>query len=62
MNPVEPTNVELTWEARVARVLRSQSRVDTAGMTRPPRDPDERVFLESSSQLGPFVEVQSPAL
>jgi len=25
-------------------------------MTRPPRDPEEREFLERTGQLGPFVE------
>lgn len=44
------------WQARLERVRRSQARTDTRGMTRPPRDPDEREFLERTGQLGPFEE------
>jgi hypothetical protein len=60
MNIRDVTNVELTWDARLARVRRSQLRVDTTGMTRPRRDPDELAFLGASGQLGPFVEGSSP--
>jgi hypothetical protein len=45
-----------TWAARLERVRRSQARTNTSGMTRPPRDPVEREFLEETGQLGPFVE------
>lgn len=44
------------WPIRVERIRRSQARTDTRGMTRPPRDPDEREFLERTGQEGPFVE------
>ena len=44
------------WQIRLARVRRSQTRVDTRGMTRPPRDPEERKFLKRTGQEGPFVE------
>lgn len=49
-------DIELTWSARAERVRRSQARASTVGMTRPRRDVDERLFLESTGQLGPFVE------
>ncbi len=45
------------WRARLQRVLRSQARTDVSGMTRPARDPDERAFLQSTGQEGPFREV-----
>jgi hypothetical protein len=44
------------WQIRLERIRRSQARTDTRGMTRPPRDPDERKFLERTGQEGPFVE------
>lgn len=56
MNVRDVTNIELTWDERLARVKRSQMRADTTGMTRPRRDPDERAFLELTGQLGPFVK------
>lgn len=44
------------WKIRLERVRRSQARTDTRGMTRPPRDPEERKFLRETGQEGPFVE------
>lgn len=37
-----------------------RARTNPTGMTRPPRDPDERAFLEERGLLGPFVEVEHP--
>lgn len=54
-----PLRLDQSWESRLARVRRSQARVNVAGMTRPPRDPDERFFLAQTGQLGPFVEAVS---
>lgn len=53
------TTLDRTWESRLARVRRSQARVNVIGMTRPPRDPDERAFLARTGQRGPFVESSS---
>lgn len=44
------------WETRLERVRRSQARTDPSGMTRPPRDPEERKFLRRTGQEGPFTE------
>lgn len=49
-------NLELDWPERIERVRRVSARIDPRGMTRPPRDPDERRFLEATGQLGPFSE------
>ena len=49
-------DLRAVWTARLERVEKSQARVVTTGMTRPPRDPDERAFLLKTGQLGPFVE------
>jgi hypothetical protein len=49
-------DISLRWEERLARVRRSQARTDVTGMTRPPRDPDERAFLAARGLLGPFAE------
>jgi hypothetical protein len=35
--------------------------MDLSGMTRPPRDPEERAFLERTGQAGPFREASDPA-
>lgn len=52
----EIPNIELSWTVRAERVARSQARTNPSRMTRPARDPDERRFLASTEQLGPFVE------
>ena len=52
----ELSDLRQTWPERLARVRASQARTDTSGMTRPPRNPDERKFLEARGQLGPFRE------
>ena len=45
------------WPERLARLLQVRARIDTSGMTRPPRDPLRREFLEKTGQVGPFLEV-----
>ena len=45
------------WPERLARLLQVRARIDTSGMTRPPRDPVKREFLEKTGQVGPFLEV-----
>ena len=52
----EIEDVREEWPARLARLLRVRARIDTTGMTRPPRDPIKREFLERTGQLGPFRE------
>jgi len=59
--PRELSDLRQTWLKRLARVRASQARTDTSGMTRPPRDPDERRFLEARGKLGPFRESARPA-
>lgn len=44
------------WEIRMERIRRYRERSDPTGMTRPPRDPDERAFLRKTRQEGPYVE------
>ena len=55
-DPRELADLRQAWPERLARVRASQARTDTSGMTRPPRDPDERGFLDARGQLGPFRE------
>ena len=52
----EPVDLSVYWREQLARVRRSQARADVTGMTRPPRDPDERAFLAARGMLGPFAE------
>jgi hypothetical protein len=44
------------WAVRVERIRRYRERSNPSGMTRPPRDPDERRFLRETGQEGPYVE------
>jgi hypothetical protein len=44
------------WAVRLERIRRYRERSNPAGMTRPPRDPDEREFLRETGQKGPYVE------
>jgi hypothetical protein len=44
------------WAIRLERIRRYRERSDPTGMTRPPRDPDEREFLRETGQKGPYAE------
>ena len=55
-------DVRREWPARLERVLRVRARIDTTGMTRPPRCPVKRRFLERTGQLGPFEESQTSSV
>ena len=55
-SPSEIEDVREEWPGRLERVLRVQARIDTTGMTRPPRCPIKGSFLEETGQLGPFQE------
>lgn len=52
--------LEEMWERRSRAVEAVKRRIDTTGMTRPKRDPDERRFLEEQGRPGPFVETDIP--
>jgi hypothetical protein len=44
------------WAIRLERIRRYRERSNPTGMTRPPRDPDEREFLKETGQEGPYIE------
>jgi hypothetical protein len=48
--------LEAMWEVRARRVAAVRARIDVRGLTRPPRDADERAWLEERGTPGPFVE------
>lgn len=48
-------DMELLRE-RAARVAAFKARVQTDGMTRPSRTPEERAFLEQAGVVFPFIE------
>lgn len=52
--------LEALWVERARRVAALRRRADPEGMTRPPRDPDERAWLAERGRLGPFVEAELP--
>lgn len=54
------TILEKMWERRAKLVEEAKRGIDTTGMTRPRRDPDERRFLEERGRTGPFVETDKP--
>lgn len=54
------TELRAMWESRRKAVHEAKRRIDTTGMTRPRRDPDERRFLEEQGMLGPFTETDVP--
>ncbi len=56
MGEMNKPDLSEKWQVRLERIRRSQARTDTRGMTRPPRDPEEREFLKRAGQEGPFVE------
>lgn len=58
-NPRDPSE---QWAERIERVRRYRERSDPRGMTRPPRDPDERAFLRETGQEGPYVEAPAEPL
>lgn len=55
-NSSDLRDITEAWAERLARVRSSQARTNTSGMTRPPRDPEERAFLAGRGLLGPFAE------
>jgi hypothetical protein len=59
-SPKDLPDASEEWPERLERVRRSQARTDPRGMTRPPRDPEERDFLAQRGGLGPFREVKRP--
>lgn len=59
-DPIATVNfgdLEALWIERARRVAEFRRRANPEGMTRPPRDPEERAWLEERGLLGPFREV-----
>ncbi|HEX2091698.1 MAG TPA: hypothetical protein VHG28_04815 [Longimicrobiaceae bacterium] len=54
--------LEEMWDRRARAVQKAIRNIDTTGMTRPRRDPDERAFLEERGMLGPFIETDIPSV
>lgn len=49
------------WARRRAAVLAAKATIDITGMTRPPRDPVERAWLDAHGLQGPFQECDDDA-
>ena len=60
VNKIDLSELRAIWARRREAAAEVRARSDPAGMTRPPRDPDERAFLEERGLLGPFVEKEEP--
>ena len=50
------SGLRATWARRREAAAPLRARTDPTGMTRPPRDPDEREFLRARDGQGPFSE------
>lgn len=53
----ELTALRAIWARRRAAVQAAKGTIDPRGMTRPPRDPIERAWLEARGLMGPFEEI-----
>lgn len=60
INDIDLSALRAIWDRRMKAAAALRARSDPTGMTRPPRDPEERAFLEERGLLGPFVEVEMP--
>lgn len=60
INDIDLSEFREMWARSRERTAAIRARSDPTGMTRPPRDPDERAFLEERGLLGPFIEVERP--
>jgi hypothetical protein len=60
INDIDLSELRAIWARRREAAASLRARSDPTGMTRPPRDPDERAFLEERGLLGPFTEVEMP--
>jgi hypothetical protein len=47
-----------TWRRRRAAAKAVRRRIDTRGMTRPPRSPEERAWLRQRGEEQAFIEVR----
>ncbi len=55
------SELQAMWERRAKLVEEAKRGIDTTGMARPRRDPDERRFLEERGRTGSFIETDTPA-
>lgn len=60
IDDIDLSEFRAMWARRREAAAAIRARSDPTGMTRPPRDPDERAFLEERGLLGPFIEVERP--
>lgn len=55
------TALEAMWKRRARAVQEAKCTITVAGMTRPPRDLEERRFLEEQGRPGPFAKTDTTA-
>jgi hypothetical protein len=55
------SKIRRVWAARRAAIEEVKRRLDPRGLTRPPRDPEERQWLAERGELGPSIEVEEHA-
>ena len=60
IDDIDLSELRAMWARSREATAAFRARTNPTGMTRPPRDPDERAFLEERGMLGPFVEVERP--
>jgi len=60
LDDVDLARLRRMWRQRRDAAGPMRSRIRTDGMTRPPRSPEEREWLEGRGERSPFVEVEAP--
>ncbi|CAA9360016.1 MAG: hypothetical protein AVDCRST_MAG89-3678 [uncultured Gemmatimonadetes bacterium] len=60
IDDIDLSEFRAMWARSREATAAFRARTNPEGMTRPPRDPDERAFLEERGMLGPFVEMDMP--
>jgi hypothetical protein len=60
IDDIDLSEFRAMWARRRQAAAAIRARSDPTGMTRPPRDPDERAFLAERGLLGPFIEEDRP--
>ena len=60
VDDIDLSELRAMWARSRDATTAFRARTTPEGMTRPPRDPDEREFLAARGGLGPFTEVDMP--
>jgi len=60
IDKIDLSELREMWNRRRQAAEQVRRRLDSTGMVKPARDPEEAAFLRETGQEGPFVEVEMP--